>query len=155
MYQKQKKKSIFFEKMVRDHGKDWLTRANPAEYIKYSNMLFRDIAFGSIDKTLYGYAFFNPLFFNAIYGEASNKMIEEKIICDGLSALQEKSDMMANGSAFSVSFDNKFIEIRNKHDILYKIYLIILDMLNSICAEGKLEFLDLAASKLRNVKKVL
>ena len=63
--------------------------------------------------------------------------------------------MMANGSAFSVSFDNKFIEIRNKHDILYKIYMIILDMLNSICAEGKLEFLDLAASKLRNVKKVL
>ena len=82
-------------------------------------------------------------------------MIEEKIICDGLLALQEKSDMMANGSAFSVSFDNKFIEIRNKHDILYKIYMIILDMLNSICAEGKLEFLDLAASKLRNVKKVL
>ena len=82
-----KKKSMFFEKMEKSKGKQWIEYASPSEITKYSTMLFRDMAFGSIDKNQYGYAFFSDQFMATIITAARSQYEQNSIILYALNTL--------------------------------------------------------------------
>lgn len=141
---KQKKKSTFFEKMNRDKGRDWIKSANPAEIQRDAKMLFRDMAFGSIDKSLYGYAFADYQFWINIYNAAYEIWQEETLLYNGLLALSDTNPIISTNSAYILALQ--------KHYKIISAYTRICEVLNAIWREQKLEWLDVLAADLKSVR---
>ena len=68
-----KKISMFFKNMEERYGKDWITKLSPVEMVKRADSFFRDLAYGGIDKTLYGYAFDNETFMRTMINESYHR----------------------------------------------------------------------------------
>ena len=71
------KKSMFFERLSKDRGKDWLQSVAPEELNRYAISFFKDLAYGSIDKTLWGAVFFDERFMFTMLNRAKNEYSQE------------------------------------------------------------------------------
>lgn len=71
------KKSMFFERLSKDRGKDWLQSVAPEELNRFAISFFKDLAYGSIDKTLWGSAFFDERFMYTMLNRARNEYWQE------------------------------------------------------------------------------
>lgn len=71
------KKSMFFERLSKDRGKDWLQSVAPEELNRFAISFFKDLAYGSIDKTLWGSAFFDERFMYTMLNRAKNEYWQE------------------------------------------------------------------------------
>lgn len=65
-----KKVSRFFSYMEDRYGKDWINKVSPVEMVNRADSFFKDLAYGGIDITLYGYAFDNYTFMVTMINES-------------------------------------------------------------------------------------
>lgn len=59
--------------MEEHYGKDWILKLSPVEMTRKATQFFKDLAYGSIDKTLYGYAFDNEVFMKTMINESYHR----------------------------------------------------------------------------------
>lgn len=76
-FKPKKKVSMFFKNMEERYGKDWIVKLSPVEMVKRADSFFKDLAYGGIDKTLYGYAFDNETFMRTMINESYHRYERE------------------------------------------------------------------------------
>ena len=103
------KKSMFFERLSKDRGKDWLQSVAPEELNPFSISFFKDLAYGSIDKTLWGAAFFDERFMYTMLNRAKNEYWQEYYTRCALTALP------TNPSFAGVANDINYQEALSHH----------------------------------------
>ena len=103
------KKSMFFERLSKDRGKDWLQSVAPEELNRFSISFFKDLAYGAIDKTLWGAAFFDERFMYTMLNRAKNEYWQEYYTRCALTALP------TNPSFAGVANDINYQEALSHH----------------------------------------
>lgn len=135
--------SMFFKKMIEKKGPNFLEAANAEEIRKFSNLLFKDILFGSINKQKQGYIFFDKRFMDIIMNIAYTNMCQYSI---QLEALNHYANICpyANNNYFQLTY--------NKNMKLSMIYNGLYQALVYISQSGDLSILDYLAVNLKNVR---
>ena len=145
-----KKVSMYFEGMERKFGKDWLVKVSPVEILKRADIFFKDLAYGSIDKTLYGYVFDNPLFMNTMINESYNKYEIEFMECHAFETYAKAYPMRTQESLY-----NHLLMVHNaKRDACAYINIKLHEMTQCVGSE-KLIRLDLISNHLKSIRHSL
>ena len=128
-----KKKSRFFESFIQQYGKDFLLSANADSLKNRSNMFFKDLAFGSVDKMAYGQYFYDRRFMDVMINEAFNKMYETNM---HYTALQTMANVYPN------MIDEKLQFLMRKDYSAFQAYSYIYSGLTALASNGDLVMLD-------------
>ena len=145
-----KKVSMYFESMERKYGKDWLVKVSPVEIIKRSDMFFKDLAYGAIDKTIYGYVFDNHMFMTTMINESYNKYEIEFMECHAFETYALYYPTRTQESLFN----HLFMMHNNNRDAYAYINIKLQEMMQVIGSE-KLIRLDLIANHLKALRHTL
>lgn len=99
-----KRKSMFFERITQNRGKDWLQCVSPEELNKFALSFFKDLAHGSIDKTLWGQAFYNGQFMTVMVNRAQSEAIQNNFVRMGLDSLAVTNPGINNDNMYQVAY---------------------------------------------------
>jgi hypothetical protein len=135
---------MFFERLVQMKGSTWLEYTSPEELIKFSNLFFRDLAFGSIDKNLYGYVFSDYQFMDIMTNQAYRKKCSYDIEKYAMDTLAQKDPMINNEQMFQMTYSHIM-----KCDIAYNA---IWMGLSAISRDRHLGWLDVITSQIKQYR---
>ena len=139
-----RRKSQFFEKLINMKGANWLEYTSPEELIRFSGLFYRDLAFGSIDKNEYEYAFRDYQFMNIMINKAYQKKASYDIEKYAMDCLAQKEPAINNDQAFQMTYSHIM-----KCDIAYNaIYM----CLCALWREGNLGWLDVITSQIKQYR---
>lgn len=140
-----KKQSRFFDRMIKEHGKDFLQVINPDQIRRNANALFKDMAFGSIDKVMYGGYFANTQFMEVLIAAADMMAYEFCVHANGNNLMMQ----------YCPQNDTRFNEVVQKDATRAYAYTMIRDGLINIRNTGNLAILDVIASNIRYARNSL
>lgn len=129
-----KRKSRFFERLKEDKGDDWLLYVSPEELNRNAISFFKDLAFGSVDKTVWGEAFSNRQFMDIMITRAKSEYLQSNILLKGLNSLAMTDPLQTNDPQFNYVYAH----MMRRTSALYTIY----NGLNSIYQSNNLGWLD-------------
>lgn len=139
-----KRKSMFFERITQNRGKDWLQCVSPEELNKFAMSFFKDLAYGSIDKTLWGQAFYDKQFMTVMLNRAHSEMMQNIFLQQGLEALAIQKPYVNNDNMYQVAYTH----IMRRGLALEFIF----QGLQSIAYTGNLGMLDWIANNAKQYK---
>jgi hypothetical protein len=150
MIKTKKKVSMYFKGMEERYGKDWITKVSPVEILRKADSFFKDLAYGGIDKTLYGYAFDNFIFMSTMINESYHRYEMEFMEVHALETYGQVYPMRTNESLYM------YILTQHKNNAdAYSYINICLHQMMSISGNEKLARLDLIANHLSSLRHSL
>ena len=138
-----KKRSNFFDRMIQNNGPDFLASVNSETLRRSAKSLFRDIAFGSIDKNKCGQYFLDKRFMDVMINEA---MASHRYYMLHVQSLN-------NLAAMDPRYNDEFFQMTlNRDSSSATAYMHIYQGLLNLAATQNLSYLDMIAANVRSYR---
>lgn len=129
--------SMWFKKMVDKYGPNFLESVNADELRRTSNMFFKDMMFGSIDKQKQSYVFFDKRFMDIMINTSYALLCQHSLQYDALISYANCYNDINNNNYYQLAL--------TKNAKLRTLYSTIYNALVHIAQSGDVSVLDLVA----------